>query len=111
MSFGDVAAQAILECCLKRMAKTYKQMDLIAALMVEIDRFVDDLPSGSDFKEIIERLRGEIMEDWQTTGTLAALFAKGCLYTSSRAGSRAQFSSEIAISSFLKPSFRLLRHR
>ena len=26
--------------------------------MVDIDRFVDDLPSGSDFKEIIERLRG-----------------------------------------------------
>ena len=45
--------------------------------MVEIDRFVDDLPSGSDFKEIIERLRGDILEDWQTTGTLAALFAKG----------------------------------
>ena len=71
-----MAAQAILECCLKRMAKTYKQMDLIAALMVEIDRFVDDLPSGSDFKEIIERLRGDILEDWQTTGTLSALFAK-----------------------------------
>ena len=77
VTFGDVAAQAILECCLKRMAKTYKQMDLIAALMVEIDRFVDDLPSGSDFKEIIERLRGDILEDWQTTGTLSALFAKG----------------------------------
>ena len=77
VSFGDVAAQAILECCLKRLAKTYKEDDLIAALMVEIDRFVDDLPSGSDFKEIIERLRGEILDNWQTTGSLAALFAKG----------------------------------
>jgi hypothetical protein len=35
------------------------------------------LPSGSDFKEIIERLRGEILDNWQTTGSLAALFAKG----------------------------------
>ena len=77
VSFGDVAAQAILECCLKRLAKTYKEDVLIAALMVEIDQFVDDLPSGSDFKEIIERLRGEILDNWQTTGSLAALFAKG----------------------------------
>jgi hypothetical protein len=77
LSFGDVAAQAILECCLKRLAKTYKEDDLIAALMVEINQFVDDLPSGSDFKEIIERLRGEILDNWQTTGSLAALFAKG----------------------------------
>jgi hypothetical protein len=51
--------------------------NLIAALMVEIDQFVDDLPSGSDFKEIIERLRGEILDNWQTTGSLAALFAEG----------------------------------
>ena len=57
VSFSDVAPQAILECCLKRLAKTYKEDDLIAALMVEIDRFVDDLPSGSDFKEIIEAER------------------------------------------------------
>ena len=76
VSFGDVAAQAILECCLKRMPKANKHLDLTAALTVEIDRFVDDLPSGSDFKEVIERLRGEILENWQTTGTLAALFAK-----------------------------------
>ena len=50
---------------------------MIAALMVEMDRFVDDLPSGSDLQEVIQRLRGEILENWQTTGTLAALFAKG----------------------------------
>ena len=28
-------------------------------------------------KEVIQRLRGEILENRQTTGTLAALFAKG----------------------------------
>jgi hypothetical protein len=77
VSFGDVAAQAILECCLKRLAKTYKEYDLIAALMEEIDRFVNDLPSGSDFREIIERLRGEVLDNWQTTGSVAALFAMG----------------------------------
>ena len=54
-----------------------RYVDIIAALLVEIDRFVDDLPSGSDFKEIIERLRGDILDNWQTTGSLAALFAKG----------------------------------
>ena len=50
-------------------------MDIIDAMMILLDRFVDDLPSGSDKKEIIERLRGEISEDWQTTGTLAAMCA------------------------------------
>ena len=39
VSFGDVAAQAILECCLKRLAKTYKQDDIKAALMLTIDCF------------------------------------------------------------------------
>ena len=77
VSFGDVAAQAILECCLLRVAKMNRSMDWVAALMVELDRFVDDLPSGSDMKEVIQRLRGEILANWQTTGTLAALFAKG----------------------------------
>ena len=52
-------------------------MDLVASVMVEFDRFVDDLPSSHDLKEVIDRLRGEIMENWQTTGTLAALFALG----------------------------------
>ena len=52
-------------------------MDIIDAMMILLDRFVDDLLSGSDKKEIIERLRGEILEDWQTTGTLAAMFAMG----------------------------------
>ena len=33
--------------------------------------------SGHDLKEVIARLRGEILENWQTTGTLAALFALG----------------------------------
>ena len=77
VSFGDVCAQCILECCLKQIDQTYKHMDIIAAMMILLDRFVDDLPSGSDKKEIIERLRGEILEDWQTTGTLAAMFAMG----------------------------------
>ena len=77
VSFGDICAQSILECCLKKIAKMGKSMDLIAAVMVELDRFVDDLPSGHDLKEVIQKLRGEILENWQTTGTLAALFARG----------------------------------
>ena len=77
VSFGDICAQSILECCLKKIAKLGRKLDMIAALMVEMDRFVDDLPSGSDLQEVIQRLRGEILENWQTTGTLAALFAKG----------------------------------
>ena len=28
-------------------------------------------------REVIEKLRGEILDNWQTTGTLAALFARG----------------------------------
>ena len=77
MSFGDISAQAILECCLKKVAEADRDMDIVASLMVELDRFVDDLPSGHDLKEVIERLRGEIRDDWQTSGTLAALFALG----------------------------------
>ena len=77
VSFGDISAQAILECCLKKVAEAGRDMDMVAALMIELDRFVDDLPSRSDLKEVIERLRGEIREDWQTSGTLAALFALG----------------------------------
>merc|ERR1712074_515724 len=45
-------------------------------MIIELDRFVDDLPSGSDEKAVIERLRGQILENWQTTGTLAQLMAK-----------------------------------
>ena len=77
VSFGDICAQAILECSLKRVAEVNRHIDAIAALMVELDRFVDDMPSGSDLKEVIQRLRGEILDNWQTTGTLAAIFAKG----------------------------------
>ena len=62
---------------MKKIAKMGRKMDLIAALMVELDRFVDDLPSGHDLREVIEKLRGEILDNWQTTGTLAALFARG----------------------------------
>ena len=77
VSFGDISAQTILECCLKKIAEAGKDVDLVASVMVELDRFVDDLPSGHDLKEVIARLRGEILENWQTTGTLAALFALG----------------------------------
>ena len=77
VSFGDIAAQAILECCLQRVAKLYRDIDWVAALIIEVDRFVDDLPSGSDMIEVINRLRGEILDSWQTTGTLAQIFAKG----------------------------------
>ena len=38
---------------------------------------LDYLPSGHDLNEVIQKLRGEILENWQTTGTLAALFARG----------------------------------
>ena len=68
VSFGDVCAQCI---------QANKPMDIIAAKMILLDRFVDNQPSGSDKKEIIERLRGKILEDWQTTGTLAAMYALG----------------------------------
>ena len=77
VSFGDNAAQAILECCLQRVAKENKNIDQVAAHIIEIDRFVDDLPSGSDERSTIERLRGNILENWQTTGTLAQIMAKG----------------------------------
>ena len=76
MSFGDICAQAILECSLKQVAEANKDIDIIAALMILIDWFVDDLPR-SDLKEGIERQRGEILDNWQTTGALAAIFAKG----------------------------------
>ena len=39
--------------------------------MIKIDRFVDDLPSCLALNEGIERLIVEILENWQTTGTLA----------------------------------------
>ena len=77
VSFGDIAAQAILECCLQRVAKENRHIDRVAANIVEIDRFVDDLPSGSDEISVMERLRGDILENWQTTGTLAQIMAKG----------------------------------
>ena len=77
VSFGDICAQAILECCLKKVAKTYSYIDEQAALIILLDRFVDDLPSGSDLKEDILRLRGQILEDWQTTGMLAAIMKMG----------------------------------
>ena len=38
---------------------------------------MDDLPSGSDERAVIEKLRGEILDTWQTTGTLAQIMAKG----------------------------------
>ena len=63
VSFGDISAQAILECCLKKIAEAGKDVDLVASVMVELDRFVDDLPSGHDLKEVIARLRGEILEN------------------------------------------------
>ena len=59
------------------MAEVNRHLDAIAALMIELDRFVDDMLSGSDLKEVIERLSGDILDNWQTTGTLAAIFAKG----------------------------------
>ena len=62
---------------LQRVAKHHREIEWVAALIIELDRFVDDLPSGSDERSIIERLRGQILEDWQTTGTLAQIFAKG----------------------------------
>ena len=77
VSFGDVAAQAILEVCLQKVAKENKSIDWVAALIIELDRFVDDLPSGSDEWAVIMRLRGEILANWQTTGTLSQMFAKG----------------------------------
>ena len=77
VSFGDVCAQCILECCLKQIGEAYKHWDIVAATMILLDRFVDDQPSGSDSKKIIDRLRGKILEDWQTTGTLAAMYAMG----------------------------------
>ena len=48
-----------MECSLKQVAENNRHIDIIAALMIELDRFVDNLPSGSDLKEVIERLRGE----------------------------------------------------
>ena len=77
VSFGDICAQAILECCLKKVAKAYRYIDEQATLIILLDRFVDNLPSGSDLKEDILRLRGQILEDWQTTGTLAVIMKKG----------------------------------
>ena len=77
VSFGDIAAQAILECCLQRVAKENKDVDWVAALIVEIDRFVDDLPSGADERKVLEKLRGDILDNWQTNGTLAQLMARG----------------------------------
>ena len=77
VSFGDIAAQAILECCLQRVAKQNRDIDYVAALIIELDRFVDDLPSGSDEKAVLEKLRGKILDNWQTTGTLAQIMAKG----------------------------------
>ena len=71
VSFGDICAQALLECCLEMVAKEYRDIDELAALIILPDRFVDDLPSGSDLRSEIERLRGEILENWQTTGTMA----------------------------------------
>ena len=60
--------------------KTGKSLNSITAKgtnMLSDPYRILDLHSGSDFKEIIERLRGEILDNWQTTGSLAALFAKG----------------------------------
>jgi hypothetical protein len=77
VSFGDIPAQVFLECCLRKVAKEYSYIDELAALIILLDRFVDDLPSGSDLRSDILRLRGEILESWQTTGTLAAIMKKG----------------------------------
>ena len=35
---------AILECSLKQVSEVNRHIDTIAALMIELDRFIDDLP-------------------------------------------------------------------
>ena len=46
VSIGDNGAQALLECCLKLVATEYSDIDKPAALIILLDRLVDDLPSG-----------------------------------------------------------------
>ena len=43
VSFGDIPAQVFLECCLRKVAKEYSYIDELAALIILLDRFVDDL--------------------------------------------------------------------
>ena len=77
VSFGDICAQSLLECCMKMVAIECREINELAALIILLDRFVDDLPSGSDLRSEIERLRGEILENWQTAGTMAEIMKKG----------------------------------
>ena len=62
---------------MQTVAEENKDIDLEAAIKVMVDRFVDDLPTGADLKQLINRFRGAILENWQTSGTLARIFSMG----------------------------------
>ena len=50
VSIRDNGAKALLECCLKLVATEYRDIDKPAALIILLDRLVDDLPSGSEVR-------------------------------------------------------------
>ena len=50
-------------------ATEYRNINELAALIILLDRFMDDLPSGSDLKSDIERLRG----DWELGGAILGI--------------------------------------
>ena len=77
VSFGDRPAAAILEVSLRLLAEKFKEIDEEAALRMLIDRFVDDMPTGHNDLQVIKRFRGAILENFQTSGTLAAIFQQG----------------------------------
>ena len=77
VSFGDRPAAAILEVSLREIAERFKHIDPEAALLMLIDRFVDDMPTGHNSIDTINRFRGKILDNYQTTGTLAAIFMQG----------------------------------
>ena len=79
VSMGDIPATAILEVVIKKTLTMFGCLDLIASQRLERDRYVDDVVTGGDEKEV-ERFVGE--EDpttYQRTGTIPQIMSRAGL--------------------------------
>ena len=60
--FGDRPAAAITSVAIRQTAEIYKHVDELSAQMLQTDLYVDDLTSGVDEKESIERVKQKVPE-------------------------------------------------
>ena len=77
VSFGDCPAAVILEVSIRELMSLFKSMDPEAAERFLRDRFVDDTLTGHNKLSTIQRFRGKVLDDFQTTGTFADILKMG----------------------------------